>query len=333
MKKLFILLCTVLFIMAGCGNQHEASSSKKQMTIKNTYPIKAQNKSDKPGKMTTTTVKVPVNPKKVVVLDLGALDTLKQLKADGNIKGISKGIDESFLPDSLSKYKGKTYANIGNPGRPNYEKIAQINPDVIFIGFRQAYTKTLDEIKKAAPNAAIVYVSTDDDNYLKSIKENTLLLGKIFNKETDAKHLTQQLDNKATEVKKLAKVIHDKVMFLDIDEKGMKVYGDSGRFGGFLYKELGIKPADSSMKPTSKGHKVGFEYIVSKNPDKIFTINRVPSAGKKLHPNFSNSLIENVKAVKENQITQFDANSWYFAAGGIQTTIDQLNEVEKGLKH
>ena len=39
-----------------------------------------------------------------------------------------------------------------------------------FASFRQAHTKTIDEMKKAAPNAKILFVSPDNDNYISSIK-------------------------------------------------------------------------------------------------------------------------------------------------------------------
>ena len=38
--------------------------------------------------------------------------------------------------------------NLGNPGRPNFDQLAKAKPDIIFASFRQAHTKTLDEMKK-----------------------------------------------------------------------------------------------------------------------------------------------------------------------------------------
>lgn len=58
-----------------------------------------------------------------------------------------------------------------------------------FASFRQAHTKTIDEMKKAAPNAKILFVSPDNDNYISSIKEHTTLFGKIFKKKKKQKHL------------------------------------------------------------------------------------------------------------------------------------------------
>ncbi|WP_414050712.1 siderophore ABC transporter substrate-binding protein [Macrococcus animalis] len=335
MKKYFsITFILLLLIVGGCNRNIEKPKEKdeKTVTMQNDFPVKEEMKSDKPGDLLKHQVKVQINPQKVIVMDLGALDMMKQLKLKNHVVGITKGIDEAFLTEDLSDFKGEKYVNIGNPGRPNFEKIAELSPDVIFLSFRQAHTKTLDEIKKAAPDAQLVYMSPNDDDYINSVKNNMLIMGKIFEKETEAKSLNKKLDSKVIEVKKLAQNNQDRIMFLDIDEKGMKIYGNTGRFGGFLNREIGIKPIDKTVKATSKGHKINFEYISKLNPERIFTINRLPNAGKQLHTNFNNPLIKSVKAVKNNRITQFDANSWYFTAGGIESTLNQLEEIEKGLK-
>lgn len=40
-----------------------------------------------------------------------------------------------------------------------------------------------------------------------------------------------------------------------------------------------------------------------------------------------------MKAIKNHQVYQFEANAWYFSEGGIETTIHQLNKIEKTLKN
>ena len=36
-----------------------------------------------------------------------------------------------------------------------------------------------------------------------------------------------------------------------MDDKGVKAFGPTGRFGGFLNRDLGIKHADTAMKANS----------------------------------------------------------------------------------
>ena len=80
------------------------------------------------GKKKTETVTIPKNPKNVIVMDYGALDIMQDLNLEDHITAILKGENGSFLPDYLSKFKDKKYTNLGNPGRPNFEKIAEKDP-------------------------------------------------------------------------------------------------------------------------------------------------------------------------------------------------------------
>ncbi|TBW68319.1 transferrin-binding protein, partial [Staphylococcus capitis] len=39
-------------------------------------------------------------------------------------------------------------------------------------------------------------------------------------------------------------------------------------------------------------------------------------------------VIENVKAIKNHQVYQFEPNAWYFGEGGNQITIEQLKRIK-----
>ena len=105
-----------------------------------------------------------------------------------------------FLTLFLSEFKNDKYTNLGNPGQPNYDNLANAKPEVIFTSFRQAHTKTLDEIK-SAPNAKILFVSPNNDHYIDSIKDNTTLFGKIFKQQNKAKMLNEKLNKKLLKLK------------------------------------------------------------------------------------------------------------------------------------
>ena len=328
-----IFAITVMFVIAGCGSNSQSTKEQqtKTVSIKNTYEFKDKNKDHNSGTMKSETIDVPINPKRVAVMDYGALDTMKSLHLEDRVVAISKGQNNSFLPTNLKEFKDAKYLNLGNPGRPNYDNLAKAKPEVIFASFRQAHTATLDEMKKAAPNAKIIFVSPHYDDYIQSVKDNALIIGKIFNKENAIKKMNAKLDNKLAETKKT--INNDKVLFLNVDDKSIKAFGSSGRFGGFLNKALGINHADKKMKANSSGAVISYEYLVRKNPDKIFVINRGKNAkSSRLPEPLNNSVIKDVKAVKNNEITLFEANKWFFNEGGVQATIDQMNDVEKAFK-
>ncbi|WP_436967162.1 siderophore ABC transporter substrate-binding protein [Staphylococcus shinii] len=333
-KFILIALTTFCFLFLGaCSNAHSDKETKQTVKIKTSYEFKDKNKDHNRGEMKHEAVEIPVNPKRVVVMDYGALDVMQQLKLENHIVAIAKGQGASFLPDRLKPFKNSKYKNLGNPGQPNYDELAKSKPDVIFASFRQAHTKTLEEMKKAAPNAKIVFISPQNDDYIASIKNNTKNIGKIFEKQKEAKKLVTQLDDKVAETKK--RVGDESVLFLNVDDKGLKTYGSTGRFGGFLNQDLGIKHADKQMKANSSGILISNEYLNEINPDKLFVIDRTKKANgqsKTIPQSLQNDVIKNSKAIKNDDVTLFEANSWFFGEGGIGLTIDQLKQIQNAYK-
>ncbi|OEK84751.1 transferrin-binding protein [Staphylococcus shinii] len=333
-KFILIALTTFCFLFLGaCSNAHSDKETKQTVKIKTSYEFKDKNKDHNRGEMKHEVVEIPVNPKRVVVMDYGALDVMQQLKLENHIVAIAKGQGASFLPDRLKPFKNSKYKNLRNPGQPNYDELAKSKPDVIFASFRQAHTKTLEEMKKAAPNAKIVFISPQNDDYIASIKNNTKNIGKIFEKQKEAKKLVTQLDDKVAETKK--RVGDESVLFLNVDDKGLKTYGSTGRFGGFLNQDLGIKHADKQMKANSSGILISNEYLNEINPDKLFVIDRTKKANgqsKTIPQSLQNDVIKNSKAIKNDDVTLFEANSWFFGEGGIGLTIDQLKQIQNAYK-
>ena len=329
----FMLTALCVLFLGACNHAHSDKESKQTVKIKTSYEFKDKNKDHNRGEMKHETVEVPINPKRVVVMDYGALDVLQQLKLENHIVAIAKGQGASFLPDRLKSFKNSKYKNLGNPGQPNYDELAKSKPDVIFASFRQAHTKTLEEMMKAAPNAKIVFISPQNDNYIASIKQNTENIGMIFEKKKEAKKLVTQLDDKVAETKQ--RIGDESVLFLNVDDKGLKTYGSTGRFGGFLNKDLGIKHADKQMKANSSGILISNEYLNEIDPDKLFVIDRTKKANEhsKVIPQaLQNDVIKNSKAIRNNDVTLFEPNSWFFGEGGIGLTIEQLEQIQKAYK-
>lgn len=334
MKKPYIIiifLCLAM-LLASCNTISSSNSkekaNKETTKITHTYEMKEKTQDHTEGKVKKETIDVPINPKKVVVMDYGALDIMQQLKLQDHIVAITKGENASFLPKSLKEFKSEKYENLGNPGRPNYDSLAKAKPDVIFASFRQAHTKTLNEMKKAAPNAKIVFMSPNHKDYITSIKQSSKNIGAIFEKEKEAQELVEKLDAKVKESKEV--INNKRVLFLNVDDKGIKSYGASGRFDGFLNQDLGIQHADTKIKPNSSGILISNEYLEKMNPDKLFVINRTQDENDDSIPNaLKNPVINNAKAIENNDVYVFEANTWFFGEGGINLTMQQLNQIQQ----
>lgn len=339
MKKLgLFLLISIMFLFAACSNDSSSKdeskkgeSDQKTVKIENNYELSGKDPKGSDAKQVKNTVDVPVNPKNAIVLDYGALDTLKALGVADKVKGIPKGENNSSLPDFLKEFKDDKYINTGSLKEVNFDKVAQAKPEVIFISGRTANQKNIDEFKKAAPKAKVVYVGADDKDYVKSMKQNTENLGKIYDKEDKAKDLNKDLDNKIADMKDKTKKFDKTVMYLLVNEGELSTYGPKERFGSLVYNTLGFKPADKNVKAGSHGQNVTNEYINEKNPDVILAMDRGQAIGEKstAKQTLGNAVIKNVKAIKDDKVYELDPKLWYFASGSTTTTMKQIDELKK----
>src|SRR5699024_4100862 len=104
---------------------------------------------------------VEKNPEKVVVFDLGALGSLDELDVE------VAGVPQNNMPTYLDKYESDEYENVGSLKEPDFEKIAEIDPDVILISGRQS--DLYEQLEELAPT---VSVGVDTSEYMDSFKAN-----------------------------------------------------------------------------------------------------------------------------------------------------------------
>ncbi|KIX90409.1 iron ABC transporter substrate-binding protein [Staphylococcus microti] len=343
MKKLGLLVVlAMMLVLAACGNSSDSdkkseskdSGEPKTVEVKNNFTLAGEAKDGSEDKEYKDTVKVPVNPKKAVVFDYGTLDTMKELGLESKVAALPKGEDGSSLPDFLSEYKADKYENTGSLKEVNYDAVAKVKPDVIYLSARTANQQVMDELKKAAPKAAIVYMGANYDNYVDSMKMNAETLGKIYDKADDVKKLNEDMDKKIADMKAKTKDLDKKAMYLLVNEGELSTYGAGDRFGSFVYDTLGFKPADDNVKSSGHGQNVTNEYVSEKNPDIIFAMDRGQAIGGKSTAKqvLGNDVIKDVNAIKKGEVVEVDPKLWYFASGSVTTTMKQIDELEKGLK-
>ncbi|MCE5005194.1 ABC transporter substrate-binding protein [Staphylococcus chromogenes] len=301
MKKLGLLLMVALaFVLVACGNKEEkAASSKKSdakemIEVKNDFKLRGKAEDGSEDKAYSDTVKVPKNPEKAVVFDYGALKTMEEMDLESKVAALPKGENNAQLPEFLEDFKSDKYQNTGSLKEINFDVVAKVKPDVIFLSARTANQKNLDELKKAAPDTPVVYMGAKNDRFVESMKEDTLTLGKIYDKESKAKALNKELDQKIAEVKAKAEKLNEKAMYLLVNEGELSTFGAGDRFGNLVFDTLGFQPVDEKIKKSSHG--------------------------------------QNVTAIKNDKVLELDPKLWYFASGSTTTTIEQIEEIEEGLK-
>ncbi|WP_185150832.1 siderophore ABC transporter substrate-binding protein [Peribacillus simplex] len=314
MKKLSLLLLVAMLavVAVACGSdkEKEESSAKKENAKSEEITVKHQ----------LGETKVKTNPEKVVVFDMGALDTLDKLGVE------VAAVPHDGLPKYLSKYKGTT-ENAGGLKEPDFEKINEIAPDLILISGRQS--EAYEELSKIAPT---VFVGVDTTKYMESFEENVTLLGKIFDKKDEAAKELASVEENINALKEKAPT--DKTGLIVLSSGGkVSAYGPDSRFG-IIHDVFGVPAVDDKLEVSTHGQSISFEYIAEKNPDYLFVVDRdaVAGDGARAKETVENDIVKNTKAFKEGNIIYLDPNYWYLSGGGLESVDAMVKEISEGIK-
>lgn len=329
--KLVSILAVFTLMLVACSD-----SSKETSKANN-----KDNGSDKPKTVEITdahgTVKVPVNPKNVVALDNRTFETL----SDWGIKLAAAPKD--IMPADSAYKKDEKVQNIGNHREPNLEIIAAANPELVIVG--QRFADHYEEIKKLVPNAAVIDLNFDvsekatkpGENLVKGLKDSTITLGKIFNKDKEAKQLVADFD-KSIEKAKSAYNGKDKVMSVIVTGGNIGFAAPhSGRVWGPMYEIFGWTPALEVSNSTAghKGDDVSVEAIAQTNPDWIFVLDRDAATSDAAKSTPAKDVIskspalENTTAVSKKQVIYAPEDT--YTNESIQTYIELFGNMAKTL--
>lgn len=315
MKKWMFSFVVVASLLTACGTgnkSEETTATKTANSEETTLTVKDSNGE----------VKVTKNPQKVVVFDNGSLDTLDALGVGDHVVGAAT----QNLPAYLSSYKEVESA--GGIKEPDLEKINQMKPDLIIISGRQSDFQ--EELSKIAPT---LFLSVDTEKPWESIQQNVLTLGEIFDKESGAK---KQIKELSTEIKKTADKASDldkKALVVLVNEGQLSAYGSGSRFG-FVHDVFGFPQADNEIEPSTHGQSVSFEYVLEKNPDLLFVIDRTKAIGGDDSQNnlAENELIAQTNAGKNGKIISLQPDVWYLSGGGLESMKLMLEDVNQAFE-
>ncbi len=322
MKKklsLFLLITILAIFMAACGSN--PSSEEKS------------NASAEPKETEELTIKhflgetkVKKNPKKVVVFDFGTLDTLDALGIE--VAALPRG---GTVPSYLEKYNTDQYENVGSLKEPDFEKINELQPDLIIISARQV--DLYEEFQEIAPT---IYLGVDTTRYMESFKENATTIGQIFDKEAEVEAKLAEIDKSIAALNEKATGMDENALVTLVEDGSVSAYGPASRFG-MIHDVFGVKAVDEKIEVSTHGQSVSFEYIVEKDPNYLFVVDRgaVVTTGEgasSAKQVLENDLIKGTKAYKENHIVYLDPNYWYLSGGGLVSVAEMVKEIEAGLE-
>ncbi len=161
-------------------------------------------------------------PERIVVFDLGVLQTLDTLGVEGVV-----GVPEvANMPEDLSEYASDDYTKVGSLKEPDYEQVNALEPDLIIVAARSA--PAYGELSEIAPT---IDMTVDTTNFLNSAIERIETLGELFGKEDEVRDrldaLTAQRSMRSMAL--LRKLVVSTVMSMVGGDLGLTVGGGSCR--------------------------------------------------------------------------------------------------------
>ncbi|MCM3358284.1 MULTISPECIES: siderophore ABC transporter substrate-binding protein [unclassified Psychrobacillus] len=346
MKKWkFLTAVAALTLMLGACNSDDDSatgeSTEKDSTSaatdtaeKSAFPMKISSltaSSEDEEKGTTITfedVTLDKMPERIITLDYGFLDTLDALGVEGIVGIAANGGKGNIPPHLKEKYVVDGVADVGTLKQIDFEAVAAAEPDVIFISGRQA--PFYEELKEITPN--VVFIGSDNENYINAVNETVDLAAQIFDKETEAEKLKADLQAKVDEVKEKAAGYENALVAMYNDKKisGFDNGADS-RFA-YVYNDFGFKPATTDIEASSHGSDFSYESVLSVDPEVLLIIDRTASDVDAIKADIENDIIKQTRAYKEGKIVYLDGVNWYFSSNGVTTETEKLDEILNELK-
>ena len=266
-------------------------------------------------------VEVPFDPQRIAILDLASLDILDELGVGDRVVGTA-----STSLDYLQSYvTNDSIVNLGNIKEADMEAVMACEPDIIFIGGR--LSKSYDALCEIAP---VVFLATDaEKGVVESTRENAMTIASIFGLEDQVESLMADFDSRIDALKAFAE---GKTAI-----GSFNVLGNDGRCS-IIGKEIGFENigVDANIDTSTHGNEASFEFIVDKNPDYIFAMDRdaaIGTDGAQLAQEIlENELVKSTDAYKNGHIVYLaHPNVWYTAEGGIQALNEMLSDLENAL--
>lgn len=268
------------------------------------------------------TTAVPKSPENVVTFGYDMLDTLDSLGVE------VAGLPKPTTPQYLSKFTGDRYTSVGSLFEPDFETIFEIDPDAIFISARQS--SMYEQFAEIAPT---IYLATDTDSYVASVKDNTRTVASLFDVPEAGEDALAELDRAVEELRSNVSSIEGEALFLMVNEGELSVYGPGSRFG-YVYSDFGFTPVDSDTDASTHGQSISFEFLAETDPDILLVMDRGAAIGRESTAEtvLNNGIIQGVSAIENDRIIHLTGEAWYLAAGGLTATMTMIEDLTAGLQ-
>ena len=271
-------------------------------------------------------LEVPYDPQRIAILDMASLDILDALGVGDRVVGTA----QTSL-DYLQSYIGDDIANLGTIKEADLEAVMSCEPDVIFIGGRLA--SSYDALSEIAP---VVFLSTDTElGVVESVRKNAGIIASMFGLEDEVDELMAGFDSR---IEALAAFAEGKTAIVGlVTSGGLNVLGNDGRCS-MIGREIGFEHigVDAAIDTATHGNEASFEFIVEKDPDYLFILDRdaaIQTEGAQLAQEIvENELVKGTRAYQDGHIVYLAHPAvWYTAEGGVTALDVMLADLEEAL--
>lgn len=325
MKKLFAVLfaSTTLFTGAAWEITAAAESMTETEVMSDSVILETRN-----GNGDMVEVEFPTDPQRLAVMDLGALDILDQLGYGDRITGVSKGSSIEYLQNYMTD---EELFNLGTVKEVDMEALLECEPDVIFIGGR--LSSVYDELAEIAP-VYMIYTDTEA-GVVESTKANAEKIASLFGAEDTADHIFTEYADRIEALQEAAEGKNAVVGM--VNAGGFSLLGNDGRCS-IIGREIGFENIgmNAEENTSSHGNEASFEFLLEKNPDYIFVLDRdaaIGTEGAQLAAEvMDNELVNMTDAAANGTIVILEhSNVWYTAEGGVNALGIMLADLEGAL--
>ena len=255
---------------------------------------------------------------------MASLDILDALGVGDRVVGTaSTSLD--YLQDYVND---ENIANLGTIKEADLEAVMACEPDVIFIGGRLA--SSYDALSEIAP---VVYLTTDTETgVVASVEKNAGIIASMFGLEEQVDDLMSDF---AGRVEALAAFAEGKTAIVGLcTSGGFNVLGNDGRCS-IIGREIGFENVgvDADIETSTHGNEASFEFVVEKNPEYIFVMDRdaaIATEGAQLAREIvENELVMETDAYQNGNIVYLEHPAvWYTAEGGVTALDVMLQDLE-----
>ncbi|WP_281217195.1 ABC transporter substrate-binding protein [Lysinibacillus capsici] len=302
MKKKFLFISFIalfMVILAACGEKKGVEEESSTDTPKEEEVT--QTKEESTNENGTRTIEylgesyeVPEKVERIVVT--GAMEAMEDMVVL-NVHPVGAIAIGGKFPELYASVTDKA-ESIGEKIKPNFEKILELNPDVI-LGSTKFPEEVQSKLEKIAPTILVSHISTNWES-------NLNLLAELTGKQADAEKIlsTYKADIEAAKSTLTEKLQDQKVAAIRIRGGQAYVYPKEVFLNAVLYGELGLAVPNEVAKAKSQ-EAISVEQLADMNPDYLFvqfSTDENADAPNALEDFKKNPIIQNITAFKNDQV-------------------------------